>query len=35
MKEYNGLYYVLYGVILFMEGIGFEDIKVSELLKRF
>lgn len=34
MKEYNGLYHVLHGAISPMDGIGPEDIKVSELLKR-
>ncbi len=34
MKEYNGLYHVLHGAISPMEGIGPEDIKVPELLKR-
>ena len=35
MKEYNGMYHVLHGAISPMEGIGPEDIKVPELLKRF
>jgi recombination protein RecR len=34
MKEYNGLYHVLHGAISPMDGIGPEDIKISELLKR-
>src|SRR5699024_10541003 len=34
MKEYHGLYHVLHGAISPMEGIGPEDIKVSELLVR-
>jgi len=34
MKEYNGLYHVLHGSISPMEGIGPEDIKIPELLKR-
>lgn len=33
-KEYNGLYHVLHGAISPMDGIGPEDIKVPELLKR-
>jgi len=34
MKEYNGLYHVLQGAISPMDGIGPEDIKIAELLKR-
>jgi recombination protein RecR len=34
MKEYNGVYHVLHGAISPMEGIGPEDIKVPELLRR-
>ncbi len=34
MKEYNGLYHVLHGAISPMEGIGPEDIKIAELLRR-
>ncbi|MDA7028595.1 recombination protein RecR [Bacillus sp. CLL-7-23] len=34
MKEYQGLYHVLHGAISPMDGIGPEDIKISELLKR-
>ncbi|WP_018665277.1 recombination mediator RecR [Heyndrickxia acidiproducens] len=34
MKEYNGLYHVLHGAISPMDGIGPEDIRVPELLKR-
>jgi recombination protein RecR len=34
MREYPGQYHVLHGAISPMEGIGPEDIKVPELLKR-
>ncbi|MCM3734214.1 recombination mediator RecR [Fictibacillus nanhaiensis] len=34
MKEYRGLYHVLQGAISPMDGIGPEDIKIAELLKR-
>ncbi|RAK14187.1 DNA replication and repair protein RecR [Anoxybacillus vitaminiphilus] len=34
MKEYNGLYHVLHGAISPMDGVGPEDIKIPELLKR-
>lgn len=34
MKEYNGKYHVLHGAISPMDGIGPEDIKISELLQR-
>lgn len=34
MKEYYGLYHVLQGAISPMDGIGPEDIKIPELLKR-
>lgn len=34
MKEYNGLYHVLHGAISPMDGIGPEDIKIPDLLKR-
>jgi recombination protein RecR len=34
MKEYQGVYHVLHGAISPMEGIGPEDIKIPELLKR-
>jgi recombination protein RecR len=34
IKEYNGLYHVLHGVISPMEGIGPEDINLMPLLKR-
>ncbi|WP_209125771.1 recombination mediator RecR [Alkalihalobacillus sp. BA299] len=34
MKEYYGLYHVLHGAISPMDGIGPEDIKIPELLKR-
>lgn len=33
-KEYDGLYHVLHGAISPMDGIGPEDIKVADLLKR-
>ncbi len=34
MKEYRGMYHVLHGAISPMDGIGPEDIKIAELLKR-
>lgn len=34
MKEYHGLYHVLQGAISPMEGIGPDDIRLAELLKR-
>lgn len=34
MKDYTGLYHVLHGAISPMDGIGPEDIKVPELIKR-
>jgi recombination protein RecR len=34
MKDYRGLYHVLHGAISPMDGVGPEDIKVAELLKR-
>lgn len=34
MKEFNGQYHVLHGAISPMDGIGPEDIKIPELLKR-
>jgi recombination protein RecR len=34
MKEYRGLYHVLQGAISPMDGVGPEDIKIAELLKR-
>jgi len=34
MKDYHGLYHVLHGAISPMDGIGPEDIKVPELIKR-
>lgn len=34
MKDYNGLYHILHGAISPMDGIGPEDIKVPELIKR-
>jgi len=34
IREFKGLYHVLQGVISPMEGIGPEDIKIKELLKR-
>lgn len=33
-REYNGYYHVLHGAISPMEGIGPEDIHISELLRR-
>ncbi len=33
-KDFNGLYHVLHGAISPMEGIGPDDIKIKELLKR-
>lgn len=33
MREYKGLYYVLYGFILFMDGIGLEDINIFLLIE--
>jgi recombination protein RecR len=33
-KEYEGLYHVLHGAISPMDGIGPEDIKIPDLLKR-
>ena len=33
-NEYNGVYHVLQGLISPMEGIGAEDIRIKELLKR-
>ncbi|RKN85715.1 recombination mediator RecR [Paenibacillus ginsengarvi] len=34
MKEYSGTYHVLHGAISPMEGIGPDEIRVAELLKR-
>ncbi len=34
MKEYNGQYHVLHGAISPLDGVGPEDIKIAELLKR-
>ncbi len=34
MREFKGLYHVLHGAISPMEGIGPEDIKIRELLRR-
>lgn len=34
MKDYRGKYHVLHGAISPMDGIGPEDIKIAELLKR-
>ena len=34
IREFKGLYHVLQGVISPMEGVGPEDIKIKELLKR-
>lgn len=33
-REYDGYYHVLHGAISPMEGIGPDDIKVAELLRR-
>jgi len=33
-REYNGLYHVLHGAISPMEGVGPEDLRIPELLKR-
>jgi recombination protein RecR len=33
-REYNGLYHVLHGAISPIEGIGPEDLKIPDLLKR-
>lgn len=34
MKEFNGYYHVLHGAISPMEGIGPDEIRIAELLKR-
>lgn len=34
MKEYRGVYHVLHGAISPMEGVGPEDIRIPDLLKR-
>ncbi len=34
IREFNGIYHVLHGVISPMEGIGPEDIRIKELLHR-
>jgi len=34
VKEYNGVYHVLHGVISPMDGVGPDDIRVKELLAR-
>jgi recombination protein RecR len=34
MKDYHGLYHVLHGAISPVDGIGPEDIKVTELIRR-
>jgi recombination protein RecR len=34
VKSYNGLYHVLHGAISPTEGIGTEDIRIKELMKR-
>ncbi|MFB4163681.1 recombination mediator RecR [Alteribacillus sp. JSM 102045] len=34
MREYSGLYHVLHGAISPMDGVGPEDIKIPELIKR-
>lgn len=33
MCDFYGLYYVFYGIILLMDGIGLEDINIFDLLK--
>lgn len=33
-REYNGLYHVLHGAISPVEGVGPEDLKIGELLRR-
>ena len=33
-REYNGLYHVLHGVISPLEGVGPQDIRARELIKR-
>ena len=33
-KEYNGLYHVLHGLISPMDGIGPENLRIKELIKR-
>ncbi len=34
MRDYNGLYHVLHGVISPMDGVGPDDIRIKELLAR-
>ena len=34
MRDYNGLYHVLHGVISPMDGVGPDDIRIRELLQR-
>ena len=34
MRDYNGKYHVLHGIISPMEGIGPDDIRIQELVKR-
>ena len=34
MRDYNGLYHVLHGVISPMDGVGPDDIRIRELLAR-
>lgn len=34
MKDFRGMYHVLHGAISPMDGIGPEDIKITELIKR-
>ncbi|WP_100486535.1 recombination mediator RecR [Sporolactobacillus pectinivorans] len=34
MRDYHGVYHVLHGVISPMDGIGPEDIKIAELIRR-
>ena len=34
MRDYNGLYHVLHGVISPMDGVGPDDIRIRELMER-
>ena len=34
MRDYNGLYHVLHGVISPMDGVGPDDIRIAELMNR-
>ena len=34
MREYNGMYHVLHGVISPMDGVGPDDIRIKELMQR-